>query len=1125
MRAVNTRLNNVVRKLQPIADIAAAHLPVAGDMSLPMIVDAQPDPPPPVPGGTAPPQPAPPPQPPPPPVGVPPIPPPGGAPQPPPPVPPPQQPPPVPVQPAPPAPPFNPNDVQLWDVWVSCSRGICQSVEYTLGQTSVSPGIGWTLAPSPYHGMGSDPMLAGNWQQICETLIKAMCPPAPPEGLPPAPPSKPINDYAPIWVCCDTQQAWAVNANDPSPGTLGSPLGKCNSGWIKTASNSSAPPGQPVEMDALLTAMALTQANCPLAPPTPPVGITTQPAPQPTPPAPPGQPTPPPTGDTVVAGGGEDRGGGPVIEAGICPCPATEVAVGAKGPDFCSNIGRLRATLVSIGRKVIIAGNGYDGGQWIDPCEVWSLAHLIFQNEALDSSTVSRMQALFSGVSPCDLLKNYLLCIETYICGDVNDLQAVLAVRSVLESWQRASASWGGTTGSGAGGSIGIGGETFTLGLSATTKASNSENLSFAQSVAIAIVPTLTVVDQVIAYICPTGIIGIEESIRQYVMQRINIDQLQCLIRLNGGRWDLWQPIVESRYARPGIEQAIDLYAHNRIDIVGLNELVTWNGGRMVDFSARIAEKTYILTPEQAVLTSRLAGIPNQQVLTQLAFAGVPFGDQQTAWLASYDRPLSNAEMLFAATRQLQDGDQQADPYSFAEDFRNLYWAYSQELTAQGITYNTAYKQWQLHWHIPDPATLAEWCFRLSAGFAPQGLETNWADYDTLLKSQGYSQWFRDRFKATAYTIPSVRQHANSVAFGQYTIDDVQSALSRGGYLPADAEKLGNAYYFQGLQRAKSNAHGYTIAVVSQLVADGILTSQDADDKLLPIGFTSDQITEAIRVYIDKQKAGNQKRWGLKALNTYAMSALASYDVGAIAAPVAIQALKDAGCPDDSATLLTAAYDLKAKTRVVRSGIAAVRKSLLIGALTWQQAIDALLTMGIANDRASQYATQWSAELTFPRRVATAQQIVGWAAQGILSIPVATARLAALGFDNADILLQVAGIQSKLQKASVAARSARQKQTLAAAKQANAAAKQAKQVISQAQGLVRRFWSIGRTTTLFAERAIDDGVFKQRLAEGGYTEEEITNALALAQVKQKAMDAKVAKHGATGNVVTGTPGQ
>jgi hypothetical protein len=739
------------------------------------------------------------------------------------------------------------------------------------------------------------------------------------------------------------------------------------------------------------------------------------------------------------------------------------------GSDWCDELKELAAYLIDLGKLILVHGSN---GPGVDPCEIVNIALLAWPTygQPLDweQGNVKKWltDATYVGAVP-----SYINGIKKYLPNDrVDDVTALLAVRAVVQMWQDAAVGWessgSGVTAGGAHLAPGLLG----LGVGINFDKSQSKSYSLHASIKAGLVPLMERIDQCIRLVSPTGWPGIGEAIHLFTHGRISLSQCQCLVAAGGGDWALYELQVQAS---------------------------AWR-----------------LSPESAVLTTRLLGGQAADVVEALSFSGVVPGEQQTRFLLGYDRPLTPGECLDYGARDLTNQNDKVR-FNWEEGFNTLLWdQVGPTLQAQGITEQTARVQWQQHWRVPEPFMLADWVWRTDAGLMGAGHDTTRADLDRLLTFHGWTKYMRDRFAAAMFVIPSVRQHANSVAFGQYNLADVETALRSAGYRQADVDKLGKAYYYQGIRRGVTAADGFTMPRVAMLTAQQLMTRQQADAYLLPQGYTGQQITDAIQWETDKYVVAVRQRWGLKALSAISAQTLAAYRVGAINTGQAQAALQQAGCPADSAAVLLAAQDLAAQVGTLKTGISAVKHSLLIGAINYAQAITSLVAMGVQQPRASQYATQWQAMLTFPRRAASAAEIQGWATQGILSLDVAAQRLSNLGFNPDDVALKMMAIQAKLTALANKTAAAQQKAALAAAKQAAANQKKAKQLVSQNQAIVRRFFSLGRTTKLYAQGIISEKAFRRRLDQGGYDATEIEEAFREADIAKKALDARTAKAGA-----------
>lgn len=142
--------------------------------------------------------------------------------------------------------------------------------------------------------------------------------------------------------------------------------------------------------------------------------------------------------------------------------------------------------------------------------------------------------------------------------------------------------------------------------------------------------------------------------------------------------------------------------------------------------------------------------------------------------------------------------------------------------------------------------------------------------------------------------------------------------------------------------------------------------------------------------------------------------AVKEYRAGTLTREDAVPIMTDAWYND-----LMAIADLDLVEREIRLGIIerqikAIRETFLRGAITAESAYKALVDLRVVMWRANLYLLEWQWERTESVRTLSTGEVLSLLRQGLISEPVALARLSNLGWNTPDALLEIASVERTL---------------------------------------------------------------------------------------------------------------
>ncbi len=217
------------------------------------------------------------------------------------------------------------------------------------------------------------------------------------------------------------------------------------------------------------------------------------------------------------------------------------------------------------------------------------------------------------------------------------------------------------------------------------------------------------------------------------------------------------------------------------------------------------------------------------------------------------------------------------------------------------------------------------------------------------------------------------------------------------------------------------------------------------------------------------------------------------YELGTIEENDARAQLVGLGFRPDESVLMTNQVELDWNEKLVRSFLTRVKKEFMDGVLSRDEAIAALQRGGILPGPAARHVDRWTTWLTGPIKRSTTAQILSYAKDGLLTIPQAMARLANLGWQQADLLLLRASLQTDIAEIQVKAAEARQKAQAQAVKEQQQALKQSRALVKQLQSDLRRAYPIGDLKRHRKSGYVTADRFRGLLTDMGYAPLDVQN--------------------------------
>ena len=514
------------------------------------------------------------------------------------------------------------------------------------------------------------------------------------------------------------------------------------------------------------------------------------------------------------------------------------------------------------------------------------------------------------------------------------------------------------------------------------------------------------------AYICPMNVVSPAQATKAWLDGYISTELRDCVWRLNG-----YMPAIYEPYA---------LASQERVDA------------------------------RTAVMLARLDGVPRDLQEDELRRRGWIDGDQRESWLRSYDRPATETQWMHWARSGAMSTDY-VSRYGLGDGFSALWDSRAgTEMAAQGHLKEYVHAQYVSQRPMPGYAECRTLLHRLGnrAGLNDPSFTED--DLRGILTARGHSDWYTERLVSTAYAALGVGLVDQLYREGLVDIERLRRAHLDAGVHPDEIPQLTALAEIQRTRHRWSASAGWTPASIAAAQVQGVMAIQQMDRMYELLGLTADEA----RLARDRAQAALLERVVTRArsrvLTQTVTTVRQAIAVGVMDSRTASAALQTAGWPQQYADGLAQLESLTARTGSTREAIRAVRHALLNGEVDAQYVAGALQQLGIVPDAVVRYISTWAAQQTPRRKRRTATQIATDVASGQLDTPTAIARLANLGYDDADTRLWLADAAGKAGKIAAQQRAAADKAHAAAEKDLISAAKAADMLKKEAVAALKR---------------------------------------------------------------------
>jgi hypothetical protein len=513
--------------------------------------------------------------------------------------------------------------------------------------------------------------------------------------------------------------------------------------------------------------------------------------------------------------------------------------------------------------------------------------------------------------------------------------------------------------------------------------------------------------DRITSSLCPVNIPSIGQSIECRLKGTISKELYTCWVALNGGDYHVWEHVLQSSRQRLSADEIIDY-------------------GRRTGF----------VDAEIANTLSRIGWINPTEAASKVAL---------------YDRIPTQSEIVqYISTGA--DQDAYANAYNLDMGFDASLWApYANQLRASGITQRNAQLAWRAHWNNPSGSQLQEMLYRLRPDKPGVTSPFTLDDFSRLLAVNAVSPYFRPLLSAIAYRLVPLRQIRNLYQTDAIDATYLQSYYQDTGHSSDDADRLVRMDTVIKRRQLASQGHGWTTEAIAKASASGLMSPQQVLQNMLYLGFTQEQANLLIERAASDLQYQVIARARSQAITASVAQVKKALEIGIIDVPTASLNLQGLGFPQNYSDTIASLTDAAASADAVRQAVQAIRRAFLSGEVDNIYATQSLANLGLTVAAVNRYIGTWGVQQTPNRRRRTASQIITDLSLGHVTTSDAIARLANLGYNDADTRLFLADAQGKAAQIAAKEQAADLKagkaQEAALLEAANAAKRQAAQLL------------------------------------------------------------------------------
>lgn len=733
------------------------------------------------------------------------------------------------------------------------------------------------------------------------------------------------------------------------------------------------------------------------------------PAPAPAPaPAPEPAPAPPPTTEPPQPPPAP-------VECPPCPEPAPAPAppppapapagaiVCADRPDlaeasYCARLLDLREQLIERGKAILAAS---ETGATEPAQALRDLVACFWDN----MTPVAAVRMLFEQVFTCGAIGEWLRWWVGAVCGSCptspDRLVALLACKATLEGLAGLTVEGG----KGIARNLSSSQIPFISGyisVIAGGQVGGGESAGAHLSLRPVLLPALDLVDQCIRLECPTELPSPGDAVQAWSMGQVDEDTARCWAESHGARWDQLGPVAIARAPTLSPQEVIQAGRRGNAAAEAIDAQLKARGW-LRDDDRQLIQALYDQLPSPGQSQQWFArNLDSPAYVVRFGLlAGYGTVQEQLDWLATWQEGLPPDAQVGPATaaREIERWTETAASWGQGPTYRPIF---APALTAQGFTERTIGADYAAHWQLPSPAQLFEMYFRLRAGRVDEELVFTRDDLRFTLASADFPPGFVDRLVSIASPILPQTEVTQALQVGAVDQEAARELYADLGYTGQHLQVMLSSRGIVAIRQQTAYARGWVPSASLAAYAWGARSEEDTRNDLGALGLTIPQIDAALeRAQVDRFVAVRQRYQ--RALTTKLVGRIsAAYQAGVIDDTTAAQRLQEAGLSEGQAFSTVADLNAAVQLSLVSQATKAVRRALLGGELTAEEAAARLSVLGIQPARANQLLSGWQLELQSRARRLSTSQIGQKVAEGLLDPETAVERLGRLGWADPD---------------------------------------------------------------------------------------------------------------------------
>jgi hypothetical protein len=553
----------------------------------------------------------------------------------------------------------------------------------------------------------------------------------------------------------------------------------------------------------------------------------------------------------------------------------------------------------------------------------------------------------------------------------------------------------------------------------------------------------------------------------------------------------------------PDLAGAVEMYVMGQLTEDGFSCLVHYNGG-VLDYWKGVAfSRRLKLTSEELIQFGRRTGMATEDILRNLRQLGWVNDDEAKAKNYLFDELPSIQEHLHWLQRNVFD-DAYVHDYGLLDGFDDRFWAkFGQQLFSQGFTKDRAALHYAAHWVNPAPGQLGEMLQRNRPGRVPDDAVFREEDFLRILAEQDVAPYFRKRFLAIAYNRIGIRFLRQAFQTGAINVDELYELYQDLGYKPQDAKRLVDSDIILKVRTNATRGQGWTPAKLSKYFALKLIDDTKVTAEMTLQGYSTQEIVDLMDVAELNLQAQITTYSFRKATNGSVTSVLNAFEIGTIDRLAASDSLLGIGWTKEKIDPVLSTIDLKTQASLAKEAINSLKRSVLGGELTIQEASDALRAIGVSESRIETYTDLWDFKLRHSHKQIAAGKIVSLVGKGLLATDIARQRLINLGYTDPDSALLLSEASQRMMQTEAKALDQEGKTRARQAAAIEKAISTAEASKTRLQKQLCRTMPVGKLIYWYSRYLIGEEYFLSKLAFCGYTDEIAQDYLREAKQKRE----------------------